>query len=101
MTSLAPVLHTWPFHFHSIAKAIPEKQTPSTDKLFAELKKYELEDLYDIFSSNGINASMVWRLTEEETKNDIRMNIGQGKRYWEARKKMELEQCLGSGRYGE
>ena len=89
------------FHFHSIAKAIPEKHTPSTDKLFAELKKYELEDLYDIFSSNGINASMVWRVTGEETKTDFRMNIGQGKRYWEARKKMELEKCLGSGRYGE
>ena len=89
------------FHFYSVAKTIPEKHTTPTDKLFGELKKYELEDLYDIFSINGINASMVWRLTEDETKNDIRMNIGQGKRYWEVRKKMELEKCLSSGRYGK
>ena len=44
---------------------------------------------------------MVWGLTEDETKHDIRMNIGQGKRYWEARKQMELEKCLGSGHYGK
>ena len=84
----------------SVAKTLPEKHTTSTDKLLNELKKYELEDLYDKLNSNGINVSMVWRLTEEETTNDIRMNIGQRKRYWEARKKLELEKCLGSGRYG-
>ena len=34
---------------------------------------------------------MVWTLIEDETKNDIRINIGQGKRYWEAHKNVELE----------
>ena len=84
-----------------MSNTISKKHATPIDKLFDELRKYELEDLYEIFHSKGIDASIVWKLTEEETKNDIGMNIGHGKRYWEARKKIELEKCLGSGRYGK
>ena len=65
-----------------------------------ELKNHGLEDLYDILRENGINSSMLWKLTEEETKNIIKMNFGQAKRYWEMRQKKKLEKCLESGDYG-
>ena len=68
-----------------------------SDKLFEELKKYDIEDLYKILRDNGVDESIVWSLTKEETENDLKFNFGQSKRYWDARKKKDLNDPLASG----
>ena len=67
------------------------------DKLFEELKKYDIEDLYMLLRDNGVTESIVWSLTKEETENDLKFNFGQSKRYWDARKKKDLNDALASG----
>ena len=73
---------------------------PSGDKLFEELKKYDIVDLYMILKDNGVTESIVWSLTKEETENDLKFNFGQSKRYWDARKKKDLKNPLASGGEG-
>ena len=60
---------------------------PSGDKLFEELKKYDIVDLYMFLKDKGVTESIVWSLTKEETENDLKFNFGQSKRYWDARKR--------------
>ena len=71
------------------------------DKLFEELKKYDIEDLYMLLRDNGVTESIVWSLTKEQTENDLKFNFGQTIRYWEARKKKDLIDALPSGSEGK
>ena len=81
----------------SFLKAESTKEDLSShDDLYVELKKYEIQDLYNFMIEKGISLSMLWTLTKQETKEELEMPFGIEKRYWAARGKRELE----SGRYG-
>ena len=69
--------------------------------MFNELKKYGIEDLHNTMSENYITLSMLWTLTKEELKDDLGMKLGQQRKYFEAKQKMEYEKCLKSGKYGK
>ena len=76
-------------------------QMAANDKLFEELRKYGIQDLHDVFVENGVDESIIWSLTKDDTKNELEMNFGQDKRYWETRKRKESEGISGAGNDGK
>ena len=72
----------------------------SHDDLYVELKKYGIQDLYSFMMENGIALSMLWTLTKQETKEELRMPFGLEKRYWVAREKKDFDRKIESGGYG-
>ena len=64
------------------------------------MKKYGIEDLHELLSENGIDESMVWNITKEEIKIDLRMKLGHERRYWGARRQKDFDDMLATGSYG-